>query len=257
MKTKAPPALTPTRETVSFGVRLDADLIDRLDAYAAAHQHKRGWALARAVETGLDALGVSGGGDGVTARPPEAIPGRFGADEVALVADAVAERLRPQLGMMLVEARRSAGTGDRHEQEHRVAEAIRFLQNAKQPALTGPPDIGRQVLATAIEVAVIILAGSAAPSASRSSGWAPPRDSSGRTLGARLQAARAALKLTPSAVARAAKVSRNDYYDAAGDEKIGEEATQRLLAWLASLPSDNSVIQGGLGVQGARPGKSS
>jgi hypothetical protein len=239
MKTRTTPAPQPARETVSFGVRLDADLIDRLDAYAAAHQHKRGWALARAVEAGLNSLGVPGEGGGVAAPEPEVIPGCFGADEAAMVADAVAQRLRPQIGTALFEAGRSAGSGERGERERRVAEAIRVLQNAQRAALTCPPNLGRPTLTTAIEVAVIILAGGPVPAAPRlptaPAVAGPATDSHRRTLGARLRAARTALHLTPAAAARDARVTRSDYRDAEGDQETREDVAQRLAVWLASI----------------------
>lgn len=53
-----------TQDSQSFGVRLDAQTLERLDAYAGRAARKRGWAAARAIAAGLDAL------DGVAAPPP-------------------------------------------------------------------------------------------------------------------------------------------------------------------------------------------
>ena len=44
------------QKTASFGIRLDAATLARLDAYAEQIGHKRGGAAARAIAAGLDAL---------------------------------------------------------------------------------------------------------------------------------------------------------------------------------------------------------
>lgn len=86
-----------TQDSQSFGVRLDAPTLARLDAYAERLARKRGWAAARAIVAGLDAL------EGVA--PPLAAAPFPGSNAAAPVdVQALAGALYDRIGPMLADA---------------------------------------------------------------------------------------------------------------------------------------------------------
>lgn len=85
----------------SFGIRLDAATLARLDAYAARIDHKRGGAAVRAIGAGLDVL------EGVPAAPQVASLGSDpapSAPPVGLDVSALAVALYERVGPMLADA---------------------------------------------------------------------------------------------------------------------------------------------------------
>ena len=84
----------------SFGIRLDAPTIARLDAYAARIDHKRGGAAVRAIGAGLDVL------EGVPAAPLPSLGSNPApsAPPVGLDVEALAVALYERVGPMLSDA---------------------------------------------------------------------------------------------------------------------------------------------------------
>lgn len=82
----------------SFGIRLDASTLARLDAYAARIDHKRGGAAVRAIGAGLDVL------EGVPAAPQVASLGSDPAPSIGLDVNALAVALYERVGPMLSDA---------------------------------------------------------------------------------------------------------------------------------------------------------
>jgi hypothetical protein len=144
-------------ESVAFGVRLDADTVARLDALAAAHSHKRGWALARAVCAGLDALDGS-----ETTNVPRAPTGDsrtlLGPNEIAALADALGERLAPALATAVARAESRAGAVDvAPVGVVGVARVVDALRAAVEFAASQPEGVARARLAVAATDAILAL----------------------------------------------------------------------------------------------------
>ena len=87
-------------KSASFGIRLDAAALARLDAYAARIDHKRGGAAVRAIGAGLDVL------EGVPAAPLPSLGSNPApsAPPVGLDVNALAVALYERVGPMLSDA---------------------------------------------------------------------------------------------------------------------------------------------------------
>ena len=86
--------MTDAPKSESFGIRLDAATLARLDAYAARIDHKRGGAAVRAIGAGLDVL------EGLPVRAPD--PSRE--VSIGLDVNALAVALYERVGPMLSDA---------------------------------------------------------------------------------------------------------------------------------------------------------
>jgi hypothetical protein len=237
MKTKAPPTPAPARETVSFGVRLDSDLIDRLDAYAAMHQHKRGWALARAVDAGLGALGVppttgktTNAGTGNSGRGDPST----GAQDAELVAEAVVKRLGHHLAPALVEAGRRIGLSESGEIGKSISHAADLLQTVIQRTALRPAAEAREELAAVIGVAIHVLTGRRTEDFEVTARNLPRACNGGdhlRSLARRLSEARTARGMSVQEAAADAGVEPVLYRRAERAVEVTSETVAVLLAW--------------------------
>lgn len=261
-------------ETVAFGVRLDADTVARLDALAAAHTHKRGWALARAVGAGLDALDGS--------APPQSAAAPSGTSRALLdaaavmaLADALGGKLAPALVAAVTDAgRRPFGAEVAPVGAVGVARVVDALRAAVEFAATQPDAVARARLAAAATDAILALTAGdmgdhregpngaavmeglrdavagAGPAVSARAGSGPeqaaaaPRgpQSTRRAsaagepidLAPALKVARAALGLTQETAANAAGVSVVSYRRAEQGRHIGDPTRALLEAWVSS-----------------------
>lgn len=255
MKAKTPPAPASARETVSFGVRLDADLIGRLDAYAAAHQHKRGWALARAVEAGLDSLD---GQPELRAKPalnePKVEAPLSGELGVQLIADRVAVRLKPFISADLFCAGLKAGRADAAEFIARVGGAVEHLQAAAERFRRTPGMEARAEFAVAVELGIARLTAGASllglGERRGEVGGSPKPSLSRGALADALKAARKSRRLSQNQAAAEIGSSSVDFKRAERAVPVGEELSGRLWAWVASGPPEV-----GLDRQSATPTK--
>lgn len=147
-----------TQDSQSFGVRLDAQTLERLDAYAGRAARKRGWAAARAIAAGLDAL------DGVAAPPPSpgSNPAPSAGTPEANDARALAGALYDMLAPQLVDA---VAAGVRRGQRPEiasvgvigVARVVDALRAASESASDLPDGAARARLAVAVSDAIAML----------------------------------------------------------------------------------------------------
>jgi hypothetical protein len=232
------PASAPeaSKETVSFGVRLDTEIVARLDAYAAAHQHKRGWALARVVAAGLEALEGQGRTVALAGNPQ---PGENApsSDEprIQRIAEAVAYRLKPQLSTALFEAGLSAGRAESSHLIGKVADAAELLQSAVRRSQGSPGVEARAEFAAAVHLAIVALSPCVAilgRSVHRSdSGDSSQRGYSRSGLADALKAARRARHLTQREAAAQTGLTSAVYKRAERAVDVGEETAANLWAW--------------------------
>ena len=144
-------------ESVAFGVRLDADTVARLDALATAHSHKRGWALARAVCAGLDALDGSATTN-VQRMPTGDSRAPLEPDEIAALADALGERLAPALATAVARAESGPRAVDvAPVGVVGVARVVDALRAAVEFAASQPDGAARARLAMAATDAILAL----------------------------------------------------------------------------------------------------
>ena len=255
-----------SRGPAPFGVRLDAPTLARLDAYAERAGRKRGWAAARAIAAGLDALeGLPVTAPTVAARvdspgPVLDVPAMAGAlyDLIGpQIADAVAAGVRsgrrPELAAVGVvgvarvvdalrdayeAARFGAGLDDRAARarlDRAVIDAISALAYGPDGETSTPtptPAPGASVAdGPRLDPASLrSIAGErrqGAPERRK-----PPRpDDSGRRLADALRAARSARTLTQRDAARAAGVSVATYQRAESGADMAAHTRARLAGW--------------------------
>jgi hypothetical protein len=194
-----------SRGPAPFGVRLDAPTLARLDAYAERAGRKRGWAAARAIAAGLDAL------EGLPVTAPT-VAARVDSPGPVLDVDALAVALADRLGAMLAELRPTVDPP------------------ASTPTPAPAPDGPRLDPASLRSIAGERRKG--APERRK-----PPRpDDSGRRLADALRAARSARTLTQRDAAIAAGVSVATYQRAEAGKDTGADTRARLAAWAGAAP---------------------
>jgi hypothetical protein len=264
-----------TPDSLSFGVRLDGPTLARLDAYAERNGRKRGWAAARSIAAGLDALeGAPAApaspppipGSNATAAHP---PGGAASLDVPAVAGALYDLIGPQLAGAIAEGLRRGRRSDLAPVGvvgvARVVDALRGAFEATREGAALADREARAVLSRAVIEAINALAygdtdeaavPSPSPPREETPGPQPPRQPARAVRGPQgerrgsspdrrappprladtLKAAREARGLSQRGAAESAGVPIGIYQRAEQGKDVRPDGRQRLEAWISATP---------------------